>query len=82
MREFLHRDGCVVLTGDGDDDDQVIVEATITEFAPIRDSLRCTCGAVLQRWSYRPTTANRGEIVCNRCHQTHGHLNLGIRVHR
>jgi hypothetical protein len=80
MREAHRLDGCAVLTGDGDDGDQVIVEAVITDFTPARGSLRCDCGAALRRWSCRPV-ADGAEIVCDRCHHVHSHLTLGVRVH-
>jgi hypothetical protein len=54
MREHYRRDGAAVLSGDGDDGDQVVVEAVVTNFTPTRDSLHCTCGAELRRWSCRP----------------------------
>ena len=81
MREHYRRDGAAVLSGDGDDGDQVVVEAVVTEFLPARDSLHCPCGAELRRWSCRPV-ADGAEIVCDRCHHVHSHLTLGVRVHR
>ena len=81
MREAHRLDGCAVLTGDGDDGDQVIVEAVITDFTPARDNLHCTCGAALHRWSCRQVT-DGAEIICDRCHRAHGHISLGVRVHR
>jgi hypothetical protein len=81
MREHYRRDGCAVLTGDGDDGDQVVVEAVVVDFAPARDSLHCTCGAALHRWSCRPV-ADGAELVCDRCHRVHARVGLGIKVHR
>jgi hypothetical protein len=81
MREHLRRDGAVVLTGDGDDQDQVIVEAQVVNFTPIRDGLQCPCGAVLRAFALR-ATADGAELHCHRCHRVHGHIELGVKVHR
>ena len=45
MREHLRRDGCVVLTGDEGNPEQVVVEGVITAFVPSRDGSHCVCGA-------------------------------------
>jgi hypothetical protein len=81
MREHLRRDGAVVLTGDGDDQDQVVVEARVVSFNPIRDGLQCPCGALLRAFALR-STADGAELVCHRCHRTHGRIELGVKVHR
>ena len=81
MREHVRRDGSVVLTGDEDDRDQVIVEGIITAFAPNRDGPRCVCGAALQSWNWRHV-AEGAEISCHRCHRVHGFIGVGVRVHR
>ena len=81
MREHLRRDGCVVLTGDEGDQDQVIVEGIVTAFAPSRDGSRCACGAALQPWDLRHV-AEGAEISCHRCHRVHGFIAVGVRVHR
>jgi hypothetical protein len=78
MREHLRRDGAVVLTSDGDDQDQVIVEAVVISFTPIRNGLQCPCGALL---SLR-ATADGAELCCHKCHCAHGRLDLGVKVHR
>jgi len=82
MREYARRDGSVVLTGDGDDRDLVVVEAVIAAFAPIAGNSHCVCGAELKPWSWRCVAADDVEIGCDRCHRVHGHLRLGTRVHR
>jgi hypothetical protein len=81
MREHLRRDGSVVLTGDEDDRDQVIVEGIITAFTPNRDGSHCVRGAVLQSWNLRHV-AEGAEISCHRCHRVHGFIGVGVRVHR
>jgi hypothetical protein len=81
MREHIRRDGAVVLTGDGDNQDQVIVEAVVTSFTPIRDGLLCPCGALLRTFTLR-STADGAELCCHRCHRVHGHIELGVKVHR
>jgi hypothetical protein len=81
MREHLRRDGAVVLTGDGDDQDQVIIEAVVAGFTPVRDGLQCPCGALLRAFDLR-ATADGAELHCHRCHRVHGRLELGVRVHR
>lgn len=81
MREHLRRDGCVVLTGDEGDQDQVIVEGIVTTFIPNRAGSRCVCGAALLPWNLRHV-AEGAEICCNRCHRVHGLIGLGVRVHR
>jgi hypothetical protein len=81
MREHLRRDGAVVLAGDGDDQDQVIVEAVVRSFNPIRDGLQCPCGAVLKQFAIR-STACGVELHCHRCHRIHGSIELGVKVHR
>jgi hypothetical protein len=81
MREHTRRDGAVVLTGDGDDQDQVIVEATVARFTPVRDGLQCSCGALLRAFALR-VTVEGAELSCHKCHRVHGHFELGVRVHR
>jgi hypothetical protein len=82
MREVRQRDGSIVLYGENDDSDTVIVEPIITAFAPVRGNARCVCGAALAPWSYRCVAADDVEIGCGRCHRVHGHFRLGTRVHR
>jgi len=48
MREHARRGGSVVLTGDGDDQDQVIVEAVVTAFTPVPGNSFCACGKPVQ----------------------------------
>jgi hypothetical protein len=81
MREHQGRDGAVVLTDDSDDQDQVTVEARVVSFTPTRDGLRCPCGALLKSFALR-ATADGAELVCHRCHRVHGHIELGVKVHR
>jgi hypothetical protein len=81
MHEYLRRDGAVVLTGDDDDPDQVVVKGTIVNFTPSQHGARCICGAALQPWSLRPTSEG-AELYCSRCHQVHGSITVGVRVHR
>jgi hypothetical protein len=81
MREHLRRDGAVVLTGDGDDQDQVIVEAIVASFTPVKDGLQCPCGALLRSFALR-ATADGAELHCHRCHRIHGSIELGVKVHR
>ena len=45
MREIPCRDGSVALYDQDDDQDMVIVEPTVTSFAPVRGNARCVCGA-------------------------------------
>ena len=82
MREVRQRDGSIVLYGENDDSDTVIVEPIITAFAPVRGNARCVCGAALAPWSYRCVAADDVEISCSHCHRVHGHFRLGTRVHR
>jgi hypothetical protein len=81
MREHYRRDGAVVLTGDDGDGDQVIVEARVARFTPVRDGLQCPCGAVLRAFSLRAAT-DGAELLCHRCHRVHGHIELGVKVYR
>jgi hypothetical protein len=81
MREHSRRDGCVVLTGDQDDQDEVIVEGIITAFTPRRGGSHCVCGAALQSWNLRHI-AEGAELSCPRCHRVHGFIGVGVRVHR
>jgi hypothetical protein len=81
MREHLRHDGAVVLTSDGDDPDQVVVEGVVIAFTPIRGNVRCVCGAHLQPWNLRHVNGG-AEFNCYQCHRVHGHLGLGVRIHR
>ena len=82
MRESFRRDGSVALFDDDDDRDGVIVELTITSFAPVRGNAYCICGAPLQGWGWRCVAADDVELSCARCHRVHGHFQLGTKVHR
>jgi hypothetical protein len=82
MRELSRRDGAVILTGEGDDRDQVVVEAVVASFTPIRGNSFCACGAPLQQWGWRCVAADDVEFGCDRCHRVHGHFRLGTKVHR
>lgn len=81
MREHTRRDGAVVLTGDGDDPDQVVVEAVVATFSPVKGGLHCACGALLRAFSIRPI-ATGAELSCHKCHRVHGHIELGVKVYR
>jgi hypothetical protein len=81
MRENQRLDGCVVLTGDGDDHDQVVVEGIVTEFTPVRGNSLCICGAAMERWGCRPAV-DGVEIYCTSCHRVRDMISLGIRVYR
>ena len=82
MREVRQRDGSIVLYGENDDSDTVIVEPIVTAFAPVRGTAHCVCGAALTPWGFRCVAADDVEIGCGRCHRVHGHFRLGTRVHR
>jgi hypothetical protein len=81
MREHLRCDGAIVLSGDGDDSDQVMVEGVVTGFAPVRGNLHCACGAELRPWHWRSSSADTVELVC-RCNRTLACITIGVRVHR
>jgi len=81
MREDLRKDGAVVLTGDDDDQDQVVVEGIVTAFSPVRGNAHCLCGAELHRWNLRPT-ADGAEFSCSDCHRVQGRLEVGVKVYR
>ena len=82
MREFPCRDGSVALYDQDDDQDMIIVEPTVTSFAPVRGNARCVCGAPLEAWSLRCVATDAVELGCARCHRVHGHIELGTRVRR
>lgn len=81
MRESYRCDGTVVIFGDASDRDEIVAEARINSFTPVRGNLRCVCGSELARWSLRPTV-NGGELICTRCHRVQGFICTEVRVHR
>ena len=81
MRELYRRDGTVVIFGDANDRDELVVEPKINSFIPIRGNSSCVCGAELQPWSLRHTV-NGVELSCARCHRVHGFISTGVWVHR
>jgi hypothetical protein len=81
MKISHRRDGSVVVFGDADDTDELIVEARVESFTPIRDGLLCPCGARLRSFALRDV-ADGAELVCHRCHREHGHLGVAVKVHR
>ena len=86
MRWNSRRDGAVDIYDDAPayepgGDDTIVVEARVVGFTPIRNGLQCPCGALLRAFDIR-TTADGAELVCHRCHRVHGHIELGVKVHR
>jgi hypothetical protein len=75
MRWSEHRDGCVAVFGDTDDD-MLIIEPVVTAFTPDGWCDRCN-GAL----GFRCATDGANEIFCLRCHSVRARLNLGTRVH-
>jgi hypothetical protein len=62
-------------------DDVIVVEAVVASFTPVRDGLQCPCGALVRAFALR-ATADGAELHCHRCHRVHGHIDLGVKVHR
>jgi hypothetical protein len=81
MKISHRRDGSVVVFGDADDTDELIIEARVESFTPIRDGLQCACGAVLRAFALRDTV-DGAELVCDRCHRIHGRIALAVEVRR
>jgi hypothetical protein len=71
----------VVVFGDADNTDELIVEARVESFTPTRDGLQCPCGALLRAFALRGT-ADGAELVCHRCYCVHGHIKLAVEVRR
>jgi hypothetical protein len=82
MREVERHDGSLVLSGDFDDHDEIIVEPVLTTFTPINNRLRCACGAALRAWWFAGAAADSVELVCDHCHQTVGYIGIELRAHR
>jgi hypothetical protein len=80
VREVRRSDGTVVLQGENDDRDMVVVEAIAIAFAPLRGNARCACGASLEAWGWRCVATDNVELGCVHCHRVHGFMRLGVRV--
>jgi hypothetical protein len=79
MRWNPRRDGATAVYDDTDTvDDLIIIEPTITSFAPTRAG-RCDCGGPLD---FRCATDGTSEICCLRCHAVLARIGLGTTVHR
>lgn len=81
MKISHRRDGSVVIFGDADDTDELIAEARINSFIPVRRAFYCVCGAPIQPWNLR-RVGDGAELYCSRCHTVHAHLGLEVQVQR
>lgn len=68
MREHLRNDGCIALVDD-DRSDEIVVEAVVDDFTPVRGASCWAGGAEPRSWSWRRITTDNIEITCHRCHR-------------
>jgi hypothetical protein len=81
VKVSYRRDGRVTIFGGIDDTDELVAEAEVISFNPVRSNSRCVCGAKLGPWSLHHTVYGV-ELGCHRCHCVHARLELGVRVRR
>jgi len=63
-----------------DSDENVVVNAAVTNFEPVPGMMFCRCGKEFKRWNSNPQNNGTSMIVCPACHATQGFIAVAVEV--